>query len=175
MKMWQEQQIIRRFRSGDAEAFGELFDLYNESIFRYVMLRSGSREDAEDITSSAFERLLEASIEKPIRNIRPFLFKIARNLLIDYYRLQKRQSLPLEYAESVTAAQAPVDPHEQKALVKALANLPEDYQEALILHYIEDLNAGEIAQIMEKSSGATRVLLHRAKKALKKELSSNHV
>ena len=167
MKPFNEQQIVRRFREGDAEAFGELFDRYHQGIYRYILLRIGSAEEAEDLASISFERLLETLAEKPIWRVKPFLYQIARNLIVDYFRTRAKATLPLEYAESAATSTGGSDPHEQQALMQALAELPEDLREVLILKHTEELSAGEIGEVIGKSAGAVRVLLFRAHRKLK--------
>lgn len=167
MKPFIEQQIVRRFREGDAEAFGELFDLYHQGIYRYILLRIGSKEEAEDLASLAFERLLEALAEKPIWRIKPFLYQIARNLIVDHFRNRAKATLPLEYAESAASAIANSDPHEQRALLLALSKLPDEMREVTILKHVEGMSAGEIGEVIGKNAGAVRVLLFRSHRKLK--------
>lgn len=173
MKPFTEQQIVRRFREGDPEAFGELFDLFHQGIYRYILLRIGSKEDAEDLASQTFERLLNAMAEKPIWKVKSFLYQIARNLIIDHFRRQTKTTLPLEYAETAAVPFGAKDPFEQRTLMQALAKLPDDMREALILKHIEELTAGEIAEVMEKSAGTVRVLLFRSHRKLKEVLQKN--
>lgn len=175
MKAFFDQQVVQQFREGNAEAFGELFDRYHEGIYRYILLRIGSRDDAEDLASMAFERLLGALAEKPIWRVKPFLYQIARNLIIDHFRVQAKATLPLEYAESAAIPLGAQDPHEQRVLLQALSNLPDEMREALLLKHVEGMSASEIGEVIGKNAGSVRVLLFRAHRKLKEVLHESVV
>lgn len=172
-----EVDIIRSAVSGDASAFGRLYDHYQPQIYRFVVLKVGRREEAEDITHHVF---LHAwlNIKQYSHRGHPFgswLYKIARNKVIDYYRSHK-DDLPLEEADpDIFAAHG----HEldrvhnklQMAKVRrVLAGLKEDYQDVILLRFMEELSLKETAAIMKRSEGAIKVLQHRAIKAAKDAL-----
>ena len=157
--------------------FSKIYDQYVEKIYRFIFLKVSSQEIAEDLCSETFLRGWETFREdqNKIENPQAFLYQIARNLVIDHYREKGRTQI-------VSADYVPIiDPKadiEEKtflnsdlARIKAvLANLKGDYQEVIIWHYIDDVPIIEIAKILNKSEGTVRVLLHRALKALKKEI-----
>ncbi len=159
--------------------FSQLYDQYIDKIYRFVFLRVNSQEVAEDLTSETFLRGWRSfkDEEKKIINPSAFLYQIARNLVIDFYREKGK-------VQVVSAESTPInDPRinlEEKALLgsdidtvkQAIGNLKEDYQAVVIWHYLDDLSVPEIANVMEKPEGTIRVMLHRALKALKKELGS---
>ncbi len=157
--------------------FGKIYDKHIEKIYRFVLLKVNSKEIAEDITSTIFLRGWEAFKIKSreIENIQAFLYQIARNLIIDYYREKAKvqfvsiDSLPI------------IDPKqnlEEKALLEsdikmirlALINLKDDYQNVIIWHYLDDLPISETARLLDRTEEATRVLLHRALKALRERV-----
>lgn len=169
----------------DPEAFGQLYDRYVASIYRFVYLKLPSKETAEDVTSETFLRcwqFLQGSHQE-ITNIRAFLYQIARNLVIDQYR--KQGSRPEQALSTVTSdhddtssdkEQFISDASRGKDLIEARADLSlvlermrklkTDYQDVLTLRLIDGLAFGDIAQILNKSTGAVRVIFHRAIKAL---------
>jgi RNA polymerase sigma-70 factor (ECF subfamily) len=164
--------------------FSKVYDQYVNKIYRFIFLKVNSQAIAEDLTSETFlrcwESLKKSSDSNPgiggIENIQSFLYKIARNLVIDHYREKgKAQIMPVEYA-------AVIDPKqdlEEKSLFDsdvnqirlALTDLKEDYQNVIIWHYLDDLPIIEVAKMLGRTEEATRVLLHRALKNLKNKLN----
>ncbi|MEA2097507.1 MAG: RNA polymerase sigma factor [Patescibacteria group bacterium] len=185
----EEKLILKRVLNGEKEAFAEIYDFYVIRIFRFVYLKTSSKETAEDLTSDAFLRCWKYIKEKSesgkkeiIKNnkIGSFLYRIARNLIIDHYRKKKHKTVEIseEEKESIVDQKqdilAEIDKKQEiEELRKALGHLNDDYQEILILRYVEDLSMAEIAEITEKKEGAIRVQLHRAVKALEKVMRND--
>ena len=157
--------------------FSKIYDRYIDRIYRFIFLKVSSQEIAQDLTSETFLRGWESFKNgNKIENPQAFLYKIARNLVIDHYREKgKTRIVSAEYLKIP-------DPRtnlEEKALLEsdlddiriALANLKEDYQNVVVWHYLDDLPIPEIAKMLDKSENTTRVLLHRALKSLKAKLS----
>jgi len=158
------------------KTFSKIYDRYIDKIYRFIFLKVNSQEIAQDLTSETFLRGWESFKNgNKIENPQAFLYKIARNLVTDHYREKgKAKIVSAEYVKIT-------DPRtnlEEKALLEsdfdniriALTNLKEDYQNVVVWYYLDDLPIPEIAKILDKSESATRVLLHRALKALKNEL-----
>ncbi len=171
---------VRRFH--DKEAFGELYDIYADSIFRFVYLKLRSREVAEDIASEVFLKIwnILAGEDEAIENFRPFLYKVARNSVIDFYRQNKQDVFPEASVETAVDETndlaAATHKKEMRGEVEAaLQKLKAEYREAVALRYIEEMSVGEIAEVLGKSQGATRVLLHRAMNALKEMVGESEV
>lgn len=157
--------------------FSKIYDTYIEKIYRFIYLKVNSKEIAQDLCSETFLKGWKAfkSQKEEIENIQAFLYRIARNLVIDYYRQKGRTRIVS--AEFIPIIDPKPSLEEKMALnsdleqVKAvLVNLKEDYQNVIIWRYLDDLPIPEIAKILDKSETATRVTLHRALKALKNEL-----
>jgi RNA polymerase sigma-70 factor (ECF subfamily) len=155
--------------------FSKIYDRYIDKIYRFIFLKVNSQEIAQDLTSETFLRGWESFKNgNKIENPQAFLYRIARNLVTDYYREKGR-------AQVVSAEYVPIaDPRqdlEEKAMLtsdiniirKALAGLSEDYQNVIIWHYLDDLPIPEIAVMLDRTEEATRVLLSRALKALRNE------
>lgn len=159
------------------EVFGQIYDQNIDKIYRFIFLKVNSQETAEDLTSETFLKGWRTfqDREKKIDNPSAFLYQIARNLIIDFYR--ERGKMQIVSTENVQIDD-PRNNLEEKLLLssdmdiirRALSSLKEDYQTVVICHYLNDLPVPEIAKIMEKPEGTVRVTLHRALKALKKEL-----
>jgi len=169
--------MLNTFMGDLRKTFSKIYDRYVEKIYRFIFLKVNSQEIAEDLCSETFLKGWEAYKQnQDIENPQAFLYQIARNLVIDFYR-EKGQAkvISAEYREII-------DPRanlEEKALSRsdldrvrlALKNLKENYQEVIIWHYIDDLSVSEMAKLLDKSEEAIRVTLHRALKALKNELN----
>ncbi len=162
--------------------FSKIYDQYIDKIYRFIFLKVNSVEVAEDLTSETFLRGWEAFQAKKaeIENPSAFLYQIARNLIVNHYREKSK-------AQIVSAEIAPIaDPRqnlEEKAILasdlnlirSALAELKEDYQNVIIWYYLDDLSIKEIAKMLDRTEPAIRVLIHRALKALKNQLTPNKV
>jgi len=159
------------------EQFSQIYDQYIEKIYRFVYLKVNSQEIAEDITSDVFTKgwksFQDQNQNNGIKNPGAFLYQIARNSIVDYYRQKGRTNVI-----SVDSAPQIIDPgtsaHDKAVLsadinaVKAsIYKLKKDYQDILIWHYLEDMPVAKIAEIMQKPQGTIRVMLHRGLKDLK--------
>ncbi|MDF1498586.1 MAG: RNA polymerase sigma factor [Patescibacteria group bacterium] len=186
----EEKLILKRAQAGEKEAFSEIYDFYVVKIFRFIYLKTNSKEVAEDLTSETFlkcwryikKQKKEEKNDESIRkgNLGSFLYKIARNLIIDFYRKKKEISLDMTERENENIIDDRQDilaeinkKQEIQVLRKCLDTLKDDYQEILILRYVEDLSMSEIAEITGKSDGSIRVLIHRATKLLEKVMKRN--
>ena len=160
--------------------FSKIYDQYIDKIYRFIFLKVNSQEIAQDLCSETFLRGWQTFKEKneEIENIQAFLYRIARNLVTDHYREKgKAKVISAEYWEVTDPRQN----LEEKSLLKsdfdnirmALASLKEDYQDVIIWHYLDDLPIPEVAKLLGRTESATRVLLHRALKALKNGLNQN--
>ena len=163
--------------------FSRIYDKYIEKIYRFIFLKTGSQEIAQDLTSDtflkgwkAFQKAKDPKNNYQIENTQAFLYQIARNSIADYYR--KKGKIKIVSTENRVITDLSVD-LEKKAILSsdmntirlALNHLNEDYQNVIIWRYLDGFSTAEVAQIMNKSKQATRVLLHRALKALKNQVS----
>lgn len=156
--------------------FSKIYDRYIDKIYRFIFLKVDSREIAEDLCSETFLRTWEILKEKNpgIDNVQAFLYKVARNLVIDYYRKKARPEIVP--AQNVQLLDTKVDLEKQallnsdiKQIKQSIARLKDDYQNVLIWRYLDEMSIKEIGQMLDRTKNATRVLLHRALKALRKE------
>jgi RNA polymerase sigma-70 factor (ECF subfamily) len=174
-RQYDDEQLIIKSKNGDAEAFGELYERYAEVIFRYVYSHIQNRLDAEDLTEDIFLRAWKALPKYDERGLpfSAFLFRAARNSLIDFYRQQKSvQSIEdVElHANEPGPEESVIDRFANMDLRKTLAELREDYRSVIIFRFLSGLSPEETAQVMQRSVGAIRVLQHRALTALKELL-----
>jgi RNA polymerase sigma-70 factor (ECF subfamily) len=163
-------QLLKRAQGGDTEAFGSLYERYAQAVFRFLYAHLDNRLDAEDLTAEVFLRVWRSLPNYREQGI-PFLallFRVARNALIDIYRRSGRVEQPLTL-EDVVVSDGQPDPGEilitkleHQKLRDILTHLREDYRTVLVLRFLSDLSPDETAVAMGRSTGAVRVLQHRA-------------
>lgn len=170
-----DAELITLAQSGEVDAFGHLYERYLDRIFRYVRARVGEKHVAEDITEMVFLRSFESldTYEERGHPFSAYLYQVARNLLVDHYR-EDDDLIPLQRIETKEAIasdseQTAIKREMMAVLVKAMTKLPAEYQEVIRLRILLQLPTSETAEWMDRSTGAIRVLLHRAMKALKKQ------
>lgn len=178
----QEKAIYSSLLKKDREAFVRAYDLYVDKIYRYVYFKVGKKEEAQDLTSEVFLKAWNYIQDNQISNyktLKALFYKIARNLVIDYYRKKSnKESISLEN-EIVAINIADENQNifekinissEVEEVLKRMSELKDEYREALALRYIDELSITEISEILEKTKGNTRVLVFRALKTLKENL-----
>ncbi|HEV3123337.1 MAG TPA: sigma-70 family RNA polymerase sigma factor [Candidatus Dormibacteraeota bacterium] len=161
-----EDQLVERAKV-EPEAFGELYDHYFGQIYRFVYSRLRDQDSAEDVTSDVFFKALRA-IHRYRPSGHPFsawLYQISVNAIADHYR-GKRPEAELDSAMGVSDRQLPVDEQiaqrdEAARVWAAIDTLPVQQRTALTLKLGEDLKLAQIGQIMGKSEGAVKLLIHR--------------
>jgi RNA polymerase sigma-70 factor (ECF subfamily) len=175
-----ETPLVRRATSGDSEAFAQLYDAYIARVYRYIYFRVTDDAAAEDLTSQVFLKAWE-SLDRYEMGSSPFvawLYTIARNLVIDYYRT-KKESVPLEDVRMLTHNETPVEEVESRfdlqAMRDALQFLTDEQQQVLILKFIAGLPNENIARIMNKREGAVRALQMRALQTMAKYMEKKEL
>ena len=159
------------------EEFSEFYDKNIDKVFRFVYLRVDTTETAQDLTSLAFLKLWKRQ-DSEIFNPTAFLYRIARNQIIDFYREKSKKPLSLDKVGEIADFQVAQPTFSQKIeltlemenIKKVLHNIKPVYADVIIWHYVDDLSSKEIAQILKKREGNIRVIIHRALKALKEQL-----
>ena len=165
---------MEQARAYDTDALGELYDQYAPLIYAYLYRRVHDAQLAEDLTSEAFVRVLQAIQSEQFwhTSFRGWLYRIAHNLLVDHYRKQPPVPM-LALDEQLVAAQGDPDSAlaeklSHQRLLAAISHLTPDQQHVLVLRFGEQLAAREVAEVMGKSVGAVEVLQHRALTALRR-------
>lgn len=179
-----------------------IYDSYAESIYRFLLVKTSSPETAQDLTSETFLRFVgkimnemehslalgeTTSSPYSIENERAFLYKTARNLVIDYYR-QKGRTVVLgediqdidKHArnnQSINTTQEAIKQFDLEkdimSLTKSLVKIQDIHAEVIILRYVEEMSFLEISEIIEKPEGTVRVMLHRGMKELREIASTD--
>ncbi len=166
----------------DSAAFGELYEIYVDRIYNYIYYRTADRDEAEDLTSRVFFRAIQHIGRYEDKGV-PFsawLYRIARNMVANWYRDNSRRSMiPIEKASQLSRNEGPemvLERDQDQALVLAsIRKLPADRQDLLILKFVDRLSNVEIGQIMGRSEGAIKSLYHRTLTSLKAEVAQQAV
>ena len=175
----EEKLIQDAVKVGDSSAFGQLYDYYQPMIYRFVLVKVGRREEAEDITHQVFFQAWQ-NIRTYRHRGHPFgswLYRIARNQVIDHYRSRK-DDISLEAADmegiSGQVDQPDVSLHmDMERVMGAIRLLKTEYQDVVIFRFVEDLSIRETADAMHKTEGAVKLIQHRAIEELKKRINES--
>ena len=174
-----EEKLIKDAIRGISSAFGTLYDHYQPMIYRFILVKVASREEAEDITHQVF-----LSAWQNVRTYKhrghPFsswLYQIARNQVIDHYRSKKGEisleAIDPEFFVSPASVNADLAVKLEVEKVRlAINQLKPDYQDVIIMRFVEDISLKETAAVMQKTEGAVKLIQHRAVKELQKILGT---
>lgn len=177
-----EQHLIKRAREGDAGAFGSLYERHLDPIYRYIYFRVGTTAEAEELTDDVFVRAWEALPGykmKGNRSLIRWLYRIAHNLVVDHYRRHTlhKETEPLFAVtnRSPSVEEIVSTKQEVNQAVQAVRELDHVEQTVLLLRFVEQLSYREIAEIVDKSEGACRVIQYRALSTLRDLLKEENV
>jgi RNA polymerase sigma-70 factor, ECF subfamily len=169
----------------DPAAFDALYRRYLAQVYSYAYYELGDHYEAEDATERTFLAAL-ANLDRFEERARPadgegastfrvWLFRIARNVVANQRRTQRRRpTAPIEAAAHV---RDPLDVEggaamrdDASAAWRAVARLPADRRRAIVLRFVEEMSTAEIAGVLGRSEGAVRVLIHRALRTVARDL-----
>jgi RNA polymerase sigma-70 factor (ECF subfamily) len=171
LEVHREEDLVRRAQRRDPEAFGQLYEEHFDRIYRYVVLRVRNQADAEDITQQVFLKALENIGSYRWRGM-PFaswLFRIAHNLVADYWKKKSREKVAAVAPEEIDqmVEESANDPaalaelnFDMKQLATACEQLTDGQREIVSLRFAGGLSVAEAAKVMGKSEGAVKVLQH---------------
>ncbi|HET8560169.1 MAG TPA: sigma-70 family RNA polymerase sigma factor [Marmoricola sp.] len=170
--------LVELARSGDKEAFGQLYDHYHVSVYRFLYYRVGSVSLAEDLTSETFFRALRSmsSFRWQGKDFGAWLMTIARNLTADHFKSGRTRLEQSTEDMQTLDATADGPEHEvlalltNEALLGALRDLPSEQRECLVMRFLQGLSIAETAEILGRSAGAVKQLQLRGVRNLAKVL-----
>lgn len=163
-----DEKLLRQFKAGDDNAFYELFRRYEKPLISYLFGMTGRLEESKDVCQETFLKL----IKKPPKFffggcLKSWLFRSARNRMIDELRRESRKQPLSEFTEEIDSLS---DPHETLLIsedfaeLKAVMEQVEDkFREVLVLYYFSEMTYKEIAKVMGIPLGTA---LWRMKKAI---------
>ncbi len=167
------RRMVERAKTYDPEALGLIYERYFDRIYRYILARVRHRETAEDLAGQTFLRLIERIADFKWRGpgFTSWLFRIAHNLVIDWYRRQRevpfldsRADVDADTEESVFAAES------LREALQAVGELKEKQRQVLLLRLVAGLSGRETAEVLDLSEVNVRAIQHRALVSLREKL-----
>ncbi|OFW58521.1 MAG: hypothetical protein A2Y75_02940 [Candidatus Solincola sediminis] len=172
-----EKELVLR-AAGQMDAFAELYEYYVDGIYGYIFRRVGNERDAEDLTARTFEKALGAvgDFKWKGASFCSWLVRIAANSVVDHYRREGRAKM-VDLEEVLPQLVGEDDPtigllreEESQLLLRAMKRLPRKYRSVIELKFIDEMDTKMIAEVLDCSRGNLAVRLHRALKALRREI-----
>jgi RNA polymerase sigma-70 factor (ECF subfamily) len=167
--------LVEEAASGNFEAFGELYSLYLDRIYRYIFYQVNDRMTAEDITEEVFLKAWKAigTCKGKERTFLSWLYRIAHNHLVNTLRSMTRFiSIEKDNVVEVTDPKQGIEANlDYQDLLETINCLPQNQKQVIILKFIEGMDNREISKIMKKNEGAIRVLQMRALSKIKERFN----
>jgi RNA polymerase sigma-70 factor, ECF subfamily len=182
-----DRSLVRAAQA-DPAAFDALYRKYLAQVYSFAHHELRDHHEAEDVTERTFllalgalPRFREGAPDEPggeASTFRVWLFRIARNVVSNHRRtVRRRPTAPLEAAGATPSADdvegGVLARAEVSAAWAAVARLPGDRRRAVVLRFVEEMSTAEIAGVLGRSEGAIRVLLHRALRAVARDLAES--
>lgn len=177
---FKDKLLYLRLNRKDKDAFVEIYDMYFDHIYRFVYFKVSQKEEAEDLTSSVFLKTwgyVQDNSVKDYKTLKSFLYKVARNAVIDYYRKKSVQNEKISLNDGINTidvADVSQDIHTKMEInsdvglvEKNLRKLKDEYREIIVMRYLNELSIKEISFALDKTPGSIRVTLYRALNALR--------
>jgi len=168
--------FVKRILGGDSKAVVEFYKSYSPKILSYLSRKLPRFEDAQEITNDVFLEAIDSlSILKREESTMSWLYKIAHNKMVDFYRKRKIKSILLSQVPFLQIIAQEIDQPEfqfEKNKIRdrielTLHNISEKYRKILTLHYEEEVSVKELAKTFNMSFKATESLLFRARQSFK--------
>ncbi|WP_324674062.1 RNA polymerase sigma factor [Hymenobacter sp. GOD-10R] len=169
-----DEALMTQVQADNLDQLVPLFERYHQPLFSFLCRLTGDREVSQDLTQNVFYRVLKyrASYHAG-QPFRAWIYQLARNVHTDHWQQNRRPTSDVEQVEHTASygrsalAQAAVTDRDA-ALQEALALLPPDQREILVLHRFQGFDYAEIGELLGCTAGAARVKAHRALEALRK-------
>ncbi len=172
---------MKEMNTKTEKVFMESYEEFSDAIFRYTLFQTSNKETALDITQDTFIKTWQYLQKgEEVENIRAFLYRVAKNLIIDYRRKKKSSSLDqileagADFTEQPNVLEEKEDDfdreRDKEKILKTIDKIDEKYKEILLMRYVEEMSIKEIGDILEKSQNHISVMIHRGVEKLKKLL-----
>ncbi|MDD3301298.1 MAG: RNA polymerase sigma factor [Patescibacteria group bacterium] len=166
-------ELVGRAKTGDSQAFALIYDTFIKKIYDFIFYKTMHQQLAEDLTSQTFLKAWKKISQFQKGNFSAWLYTIARNIVVDHYRSQK-EILTVEDFWELKADDNVFEEVEKRLKIEklreGLSHLKASEREILMLRLWQDLPFKEIAIILDKNEGATKMSFARAMESLKKEM-----
>lgn len=179
MQQTSSHDLAAAVQKGNSDAAGQLYERYVSGIYRYLAYRVNDPAAAEDLTAEVFFLMVRALMKRPFvkgasespLSFRAWLFQIARNLSIDFYRRSGAHPVVSIDDEMPSAMERPEKAAERaltgEELSRAVAQLGDDQRDVILMRFIEGMSGAEVAAALHKSEDAVKGLQRRALIALR--------
>lgn len=175
-----DENLMLQYQKGEQVAFETLYRRYKDVLYRYFLRHCSNREQSEELYQEVWIKLINSAARyKPKAKFKTYLFTIAHNTLVDFYRKAKPTQivefedaeLTEEFSHNPSSIALPEDEftlkQKSKFLVQALEELPADQKETAILHFEQDMSVKEIAEVTKVKIETAKSRLRYAKNKLK--------
>jgi RNA polymerase sigma-70 factor (ECF subfamily) len=171
-----EEQLVALLKAYDEDAIRSVYRQHANGIYRFALYQTADEMLAEDVVGEVFARMIESIPSYTYRGtpISAYLYRIARNLIVDHQRRNGRVR-PLEEADpSRLVGPNPISSAESDLgwaeLAGLLEELTDEQRQVIVLKFVEDLDNREVAEIIGKNEGSVKSLQHRALRSLRRLL-----
>ena len=166
--------LVKQALDGDIDAYGKLYAVYLDRIYRYIYYQIRDEMKAQDLTQEVFIKAWKAIKSCGGRELTftPWLYRIAHNHCVDNFR-KSHHSVPLEIAEMHADGDVEQDAEsalEWQQVLEVVSDLPEPQRQIILLKYMEGYDNSEIEKITGKRQGAIRAIQMRALMSLRQRL-----
>jgi len=168
----EDERIMSEVRAGDVGKLETLFDRHHQALYRYFLYLTANHAVSEDLVQEVFFRILRyRHTYQPECGFRAWMYQVGRNAYMDHIGRNKSEVALPEEAQEVRGSETPPDREFQKKqeamlLRRALAGLPGEKREVLIMSRFQDLKYEEIASILKCEVGTVKVRVYRALREL---------
>lgn len=166
------------------DLFEKTYEELSDAIFRYCYFHTSNREKAMDITHDTFVKTweyLDSHKGEEVKNLKAFLYKVARNLVIDSYRKKESGSLDtlMESGFELTSEESEIivkeNEFEARMAVETIQELDPKYKDVILMRYVEDMSVKDIAESLDMNENTVSVRIHRGVEKLKEILEENNL
>jgi len=152
--------------------FVKLYDTYVDSIFRFCYFKTGNKETAKDLTQDIFIKVFNrfVKIEEEIQNHKSFIYTVAKNTIIDFWRKSKsvtENQLPEGFFESIIEEDRTETMLDYSIFLSLLNKLSEADREVILLRYVDDMSSKDMASLLNERENTILVRISRAKEKLR--------
>lgn len=172
-----DDSIVQKAVKGDGSALAQIYDAYAHDIYRYTFSKVGNSFDAEDITAQTFMAVLESLPRYQHRGqFSAWIFQIARNKVMDYFRRSKRDLLDIspDIAYSDGTLEHIIKGQAYQQLESIMQTLADEERELIRLRYVGQLSFVEIAELMGRKEDAVRKSLTRLLERLSSQMEAQN-
>ena len=147
---------------------------YRDKVMRYISTKVQQKEDVEDLCANVFVKVCDKadSYDREKAYLSTWIYTIARNTVIDYYRTRRStETVPETLASEEDIDRNLINRETLEALATALQALPEDQSELIVLHYYKGWSLREISERMTLSYGVTKLRHRQAVRSLRESMA----